>query len=80
VGGRRRRAVADVPLTVASLPRPRPRTPGPGTFIAPYDPMLRLALLGLVTTWLTALARLMRSSRAAVPAPAEERALPQRRA
>ena len=51
-----------------------------GTVIAPYDRMLRLALLGLVTTWLTALVRLMRSWRAAVPALAEERALPQRAA
>jgi len=53
---------------------------GIGTVIALYGRMLRLALLGLVTTWLTALVRLMRSWRAAVPALAEERALPQRRA
>ena len=59
---------------------PRPRMRRIGTVIAPYDRMLRLALLGLVTTWLTTLVRLMRSSRAAVPAPAGERALPQRRA
>src|SRR6266516_1785281 len=77
-GGRRRRAVGDVPLTVAGVLRPRPRMLRIGTVIAPYDRMLRLALLGLVTTWLTTLVRLMRSSRAAVPAPAGERALPQR--
>jgi len=77
-GGRRCRAVGDVPLTVAGVLRPRPRMLRIGTVIAPYDRMLRLALLGLVTTWLTALVRFMRSWRAAVPAPAGERALPQR--